>query len=119
MHLDWYILSGMPRLFLKEILPPKPLLVSIVYLDSDLKGSSDRARYIKGNKRVVLVGSRFRLITNHAPLQRRNQAKKFNPRVTNWFLAFQKFSFEVKHRPGDCQNNVYTLSNAHCSVSSV
>ncbi|KAI2666705.1 Retrovirus-related Pol polyprotein from transposon 17.6 [Labeo rohita] len=48
--------------------------------------------------RYYLLGRRFTLITDHAPLQWMASAKDTNARVTRWFLVLQDFHFSVEHR---------------------
>ncbi|KAL0152409.1 hypothetical protein M9458_052132 [Cirrhinus mrigala] len=50
--------------------------------------------------RFYLLGRRFTLLTDHAPLQYMARAKNTNARVTRWFLALQDFHFSVEHRAG-------------------
>ncbi|KAL0176991.1 hypothetical protein M9458_029321, partial [Cirrhinus mrigala] len=44
--------------------------------------------------RYYLLGRKFTLVTDHAPLQWMARAKDTNARVTRWFLALQDFHFE-------------------------
>ncbi|KAL0177337.1 hypothetical protein M9458_026231, partial [Cirrhinus mrigala] len=60
--------------------------------------------------RYYLLGRKFTLVTDHAPLQWMAKAKNTNARVTRWFLALQDFHFEVKHRAGAANNNADGLS---------
>ncbi|KAI2667015.1 Retrovirus-related Pol polyprotein from transposon 17.6 [Labeo rohita] len=60
--------------------------------------------------RYYLLGRRFTLITDHAPLQWMARAKDTNARVTRWFLALQDFSFTVEHRAGTAHSNADGLS---------
>ncbi len=60
--------------------------------------------------RYYLLGRRFTLVTDHAPLQWMARAKDTNARVTRWFLALQDFHFEVRHRAGVAHANVDGLS---------
>lgn len=69
--------------------------------------------------RYYLLGRRFRLITDHAPLKWMAQAKDRNARVTRWFLALQDFAFTVEHRAGGDQKNADALSRTHCWVAGV
>ncbi|KAL0200309.1 hypothetical protein M9458_003496, partial [Cirrhinus mrigala] len=57
-----------------------------------------------------LLGRRFTLITDHAPLQWMARAKETNARVTRWFLALQDFHFDVQHRSGASNANADGLS---------
>ncbi len=53
--------------------------------------------------RYYLLGRKFTLITDHAPLQWMARAKDTNARVTRWFLARQDFHFVVRQPGGDGQ----------------
>ncbi len=48
--------------------------------------------------RYYLLGRKFTLLTDHAPLKWMARAKDSNARVTRWFLALQDFCFVVRHR---------------------
>ncbi|KAI2665215.1 Retrovirus-related Pol polyprotein from transposon 17.6 [Labeo rohita] len=60
--------------------------------------------------KYYLLGRRFTLLTDHAPLQWMARAKETNARVTRWFLALQDFHFEVRHRAGVANANADGLS---------
>jgi hypothetical protein len=60
--------------------------------------------------RYYLLGRRFTLVTDHAPLQWMARAKDTNARITRWFLALQDFHFEVQHRAGAANSNADGLS---------
>ncbi|KAL1255563.1 hypothetical protein QQF64_013624 [Cirrhinus molitorella] len=60
--------------------------------------------------RYYLLGRRFTLMTDHAPLQWMARAKDTNARVTRWFLALQDFHFTVEHRAGMANSNADGLS---------
>ncbi|KAI2645187.1 Retrovirus-related Pol polyprotein from transposon 17.6 [Labeo rohita] len=60
--------------------------------------------------RYYLLGRKFTLVTDHAPLQWMARAKDTNARVTRWFLALQDFHFEVRHRAGATNANADGLS---------
>ncbi len=57
-----------------------------------------------------LLGRKFTLLTDHAPLQWMARAKDTNARVTRWFLALQDFCFVVRHRAGASNANADGLS---------
>ncbi len=57
-----------------------------------------------------LLGRKFTLLTDHAPLQWMARAKDTNARVTRWFLALQDFCFVVRHRAGASNTNADGLS---------
>jgi len=50
--------------------------------------------------KYYLLGRKFTLITDHAPLRWMSTAKDTNARVTRWFLELQNFNFSVEHRSG-------------------
>ncbi len=60
--------------------------------------------------KYYLLGRKFTLITDHAPLQWMARAKDTNARVTRWFLALQDFHFDVRHRAGTAYANADGLS---------
>ncbi|KAL0173535.1 hypothetical protein M9458_029503 [Cirrhinus mrigala] len=60
--------------------------------------------------RYYLLGRRFTLITDHAPLQWMARAKDTNARVTRWFLALQDFNFTVEHWAWTANSNADGLS---------
>ncbi len=60
--------------------------------------------------RYYLLGRKFTLITDHAPLQWMARAKDTNARVTRWFLALQDFHFVIRHRAGTANANADGLS---------
>ncbi|KAI2667414.1 Retrovirus-related Pol polyprotein from transposon 17.6 [Labeo rohita] len=57
--------------------------------------------------RYYLLGRRFTLMTDHAPLQWMASAKDTNARVTRWSLALQDFHFSVEHRAGATNANAF------------
>ncbi|KAL0148578.1 hypothetical protein M9458_056125 [Cirrhinus mrigala] len=60
--------------------------------------------------RYYLLGRRFTLITDHAPLQWMTRTKETNARVTRWVLALQDFHFDVRHCSGASNANADGLS---------
>ncbi len=60
--------------------------------------------------RYYLLGWKFTLVTDHAPLQWTARAKDTNARVTRWFLALQDFHFIIRHRAGTANANTDGLS---------
>ncbi len=60
--------------------------------------------------KYYLLGRKFTLITDHAPLQWMARAKDTNACVTQWFLALQDFHFDVRHRAGTANANANGLS---------
>ena len=72
--------------------------------------------------RYYLLGRKFTLVTDRAPLQWMARAKDTNARVTRWFLALQDFHFEVRHRAGAANANADGLSRiwtAYAGLSGV
>uniref|UniRef100_A0A8C1M144 ribonuclease H n=1 Tax=Cyprinus carpio TaxID=7962 RepID=A0A8C1M144_CYPCA len=72
--------------------------------------------------RYYLLGRKFTLVTDHAPLQWMARSKDTNARVTRWFLALQDFHFEVRHRAGAANANADGLSRiwtAYAGLSGV
>ena len=60
--------------------------------------------------RYYLIGRKFTLVTDHAPLQWMSRNKETNSRVTRWFLSLQAFNFHVVHRAGRNHGNADALS---------
>ena len=60
--------------------------------------------------RYYLIGRKFTLVTDHAPLQWMARNKETNSRVTRWFLSLQAFNFHVVHRAGRNHGNADALS---------
>ncbi len=61
------------------------------------------------SRAITLLGRKFTLVTDHAPLQWMARAKDTNARVTRWFLALQDFHFVVQHRAGAANSNADVL----------
>lgn len=57
-----------------------------------------------------ILGWKFVLVTDHAPLQWMARNKETNRRVTRWFLSLQAFHFSFSQRPGPCHGNADALS---------
>lgn len=74
-------------------------------------------KWVLDSLRYYLLGRRFKLVSDHAPLQWMQGKKGNNARVTRWFLALQDFSFTVEHRPGRMQGNADALSRVHSLVA--
>ncbi|KAL0188186.1 hypothetical protein M9458_015285, partial [Cirrhinus mrigala] len=69
----------------------------VIYISRKL--SSAERNYTTVEKEALavkyyLLGRKFTLVTDHAPLQWMAHAKDTNARVTRWFLALQDFHFE-------------------------
>ncbi|CAM5100341.1 unnamed protein product [Eretmochelys imbricata] len=69
--------------------------------------------------RYYLLGWRFTLVTDHAPLQWMHQNKDKNVSVTRWFLLLQPFHFRVQLRFGIQHGNADGLSIVHCLPTQV
>ena len=69
--------------------------------------------------KYYLLGRKFTLITDNAPLEWMAGGKDTNGHVTCWFLSLQRFSFSVIHRSGVQHGNADALSmnNANLSLS--
>ena len=63
--------------------------------------------------RYYVLGRRFTLVTDHAPLKWMHTNRDKNARVTRWFLSLQPFSFVVRHRAGLLHSNADALSRVH------
>ena len=60
--------------------------------------------------RYYLLGRRFALVTDHAPLTWMAGKRNNNNRIARWFLSLQPFSFHVIHRAGSRNGNADALS---------
>ena len=60
--------------------------------------------------RFYLLGRRFTVVSDHAPLQWMARNRETNSRITKWFLSLQAFNFSVVHRAGKCHGNADALS---------
>ena len=60
--------------------------------------------------RVYLFGQCFTIQTDHNPLQRLQQMKDKNSRLTRWSLSLQPYKFKINHRKGKENINADTLS---------
>ncbi|XP_063070441.1 uncharacterized protein LOC134461440 [Engraulis encrasicolus] len=60
--------------------------------------------------RYYLLGRRFTVVSDHAPLQWMARNKETNSRITRWFLSLQAFNFSVVHRAGRSHGNADALS---------
>ena len=69
--------------------------------------------------KYYLLGRKFTLITDHAPLKWMALNKGKNARVSRWFLELQDFHFKVEHRPGKEHGNADALSRRHDCLWSV
>jgi len=72
--------------------------------------------------RHYLLGRRFRLITDHAPLQWLN-AEKMEGLLRRWALSLQEYDFSIVYRKGSQNQNADTLSrfitSTECSFPTV
>ena len=60
--------------------------------------------------RPYLYGRKFKIITDHAPLQWLNSIKEPNAKLFRWKLKLQEYNFDVIHKPGKLNTNADALS---------
>ncbi|KAG6936720.1 hypothetical protein G0U57_011714 [Chelydra serpentina] len=102
-----------PILYLSRKLLPREQKYAVVEREClAVKWAMETLRY-------YLLGRRFTLVTDHAPLQWMQRNKEKNARVTRWFLSLQPFQFRIRHRAGCHHGNADGLSRAHCLASQV
>ena len=94
----------------------------IVYLSRKLSAAEER--YSVPEKEMLaivwavqkleyyLIGYKFKIATDHQALKWLATAKCTNNRLMRWFLALQKFSFDVEYRKGVVNGNADGLSRA-------
>ena len=66
-----------------------------------------------------LLGCRFQLVTDHAPLQWLS-AQKMEGMLCRWALAIQEYDFQILYRKGSLNANADALSRLHtlpCAVT--
>ncbi|XP_075774682.1 uncharacterized protein LOC142826318 [Pelodiscus sinensis] len=63
--------------------------------------------------RYYLLGNRFRVVTDHAPLRWLQTMKDTNARVMRWYLSLQPYAFDVAHRAGSLHQNADFFSRRH------
>ena len=68
--------------------------------------------------RHYLLGRRFQLVTDHAPLQWLS-AQKMEGMLCQWALAMQEYDFQIVHRKGSLNTNADSLSRLHTSPCAV
>ena len=68
--------------------------------------------------KYYLLGRKFTLVMDDAPLQWIAKTKESNSRVTRCFLGLQPFNFSVNHRPGRSHGNADALSRRDALWSS-
>ncbi|KHJ39848.1 hypothetical protein D918_10120 [Trichuris suis] len=61
--------------------------------------------------RHFLLGSKFRVLTDHAPLQWL-AAQKMEGRLTRWAVMLQEFDMVIAYRPGQSNGNADALSRS-------
>ena len=69
--------------------------------------------------RHYLLGRKFRIITDHAPLQWLS-AQKMEGMLCRWALALQEYDFDIVHRKGSLNGNADALSrlpDPHCATT--
>lgn len=59
--------------------------------------------------RHYLLGKKFKLVTDHAPLQWLS-AQKMEGMLCRWALAMQEFTFDISYRNGSLNGNADALS---------
>ena len=102
-----------PSLYLSRKLLPREQKYAVVEKEClEIKWAMETLR-------CYLLGRRFTLVTDHAPLQWMHRNKERNARVTRWFLSLQPFHFRVQHRAGSQHGNSDGLSRRHCLSSRV
>ncbi|CAM5157677.1 unnamed protein product [Eretmochelys imbricata] len=102
-----------PILYLSRKLLPREQKYTVVEKECRaIKWAMETLRY-------YLLGQRFTLVTDHAPLQCMHRNKEKNARVTRWFLSLQPFHFRVQHRAGSQHSKADGLSRKHCLSSQV
>ena len=57
-----------------------------------------------------LLGRKFLLLTDHAPLQRLG-SQKMEGMVCHWALSIQEFNFDIAYRKGSLNTNADALSH--------
>ncbi|KAG6936534.1 hypothetical protein G0U57_012299, partial [Chelydra serpentina] len=83
-----------PILYLSRKLLPREQKYAVVEREClAVKWAMETLRY-------YLLGRRFTLVTDHAPLQWMQRNREKNARVTRWFLSLQPFQFRIRHRAG-------------------
>lgn len=60
--------------------------------------------------RPYLFGRKFRILTDHKPLQWIMNLKEPNSRLTRWRLKLSEFDFTVTYKQGKCNTNADALS---------
>ncbi|KAG6927905.1 hypothetical protein G0U57_009006, partial [Chelydra serpentina] len=102
-----------PILYLSQKLLPREQRYTVVKKEClAVKWAMEILRY-------YLLGRKFTLVTDHAPLQWMHTNKERNARVTRWFLSLQPFHFRIQHRAESQHGNVDSLSRQHCLSSQV
>uniref|UniRef100_K7F0Q0 ribonuclease H n=1 Tax=Pelodiscus sinensis TaxID=13735 RepID=K7F0Q0_PELSI len=88
-----------PVLYMSRKLFPREQRYSTIEKEAlAVKWATDALRY-------YLLGSHFRLVTDHAPLRWLHSMKDTNPRIMRWYLSLQPYDFEVAHRLGKTHMN--------------
>ena len=64
--------------------------------------------------RPYLMGRKFQLLTDHAPLQWLS-AQKMQGLLCQWALAMQEYNFDIVYRKGSLNGNADALSRATTS----
>ena len=64
--------------------------------------------------RQHLLGTKFKVVTDHQPLLWLMRARDLNGQYARWQLLLQEYDFEVEHRAGVKHQNADTLSRFPC-----
>ncbi len=100
------ILKGMehPVLFIsRKLLPHEKNYATVEKECLAIKWAVEKLRY-------YLLGRKFILVTDNAPLKWKSQNKGKNARINQWFLRLQDFQFTVEHRAGNSHVNADAMS---------
>lgn len=62
--------------------------------------------------RHILLGRRFKVLTDHCALCVLNRRSPQNARVARWAIALSEYDFEIVHVKGKCHEDVDCLSRA-------
>ncbi len=100
------ILKGMehPVMFIsRKLLPHEKNYATVEKECLAIKWAVEKLRY-------YLLGRKFILVTDNAPLKWKSQNKGKNARINQWFLRLQDFQFTVEHRAGNSHVNADAMS---------
>lgn len=60
--------------------------------------------------RLYLYGRKFKILTDHRPLQWAVNMKEPNSKLTRWRLKLSEYDFKIEHKPGKANTNADALS---------